>query len=102
MLKVVIKEPSKKPYVKEIEDELIVYQEIVGGYIEVFPFGGCLAICNEEGKFNNLEPNFPLYSAKTGAMVDMVVGNVIFINEGEDGDFASLNDEQVERILKSL
>lgn len=102
MLKVVIKEPNKKPYVKEIEDELSVYQDIVGGYIEVFLFGDCLAICNEEGKFNDLAPNFPLYSARTGEMIDMVVGNVIFINEGEDGDFASLNDEQVERILKSL
>lgn len=102
MFTVVIKEPNKKPYVKEIEDELSVYQDIVGGYIEVFLFGDCLAICNEEGKLNDLAPNFPLYSARTGEMVDMVVGTVIFINEGEDGDFASLNDEQVERILKSL
>ena len=33
IIKVLVKEPYKSPYVKEIEDKLKNLQEIVGGYI---------------------------------------------------------------------
>lgn len=98
MLTVIVKEPHKKPYIKEMEDLLENYQNIVGGYIEIFPFHNCLAICNEEGKFNNFKPNFPLYN-KNGEVIDIVVGNVIFINEREEGEFDSLSNEQIEDII---
>jgi hypothetical protein len=32
-IKVVVKEPLKTPYVKEIDDSLEIRQELVGGYI---------------------------------------------------------------------
>ena len=32
MITIVIKEPGKAPYSKEIEDDLEVYHQILGGY----------------------------------------------------------------------
>jgi hypothetical protein len=33
-IKILIKEPYKKPYIKEVQDELKAFKSIVGGYIE--------------------------------------------------------------------
>lgn len=90
-MKVVIKKVGREPEVVEIEDRLEVYQEIVGGYIEAFPFWeDILCICNEEGKFNGMLPNFRIPH-------DIIFGDVIFISaRGED--FAGLNEVQIEML----
>ena len=38
MITIVIKEPGKSPYSKEIEDDLEVYHQILGGYFEAVGF----------------------------------------------------------------
>ena len=45
-------EVGKKPYVKEIPNELEVMHELVGGYIETAPLiNGLIVVCNEEDTF---------------------------------------------------
>lgn len=89
-MKVVIKAPGRDPVRKEIENELHVLQEIVGGYIEHVSiykqgeewFG---MICNEEGKLLGLKPNFKPYT-------DVICGTVIFVGHTED-DFGDLPED---------
>ena len=63
-MKVLIVEQGKKPYVKDIENNLESMQKIVGGYIEtIYPFDdeNVVLVCNEEGKMNGLPLNRAIY-----------------------------------------
>ena len=88
-MKIVVKKAGEMPEVREIENELHVFNEIVGGYIEcVSVFDNIICVCNEEGKLKGLPPNFILHG-------DIIVGDVFFCAvNGED--FDSLSDEEVE------
>ena len=56
---VLIVEPGKEPYVKEIASGLESLQHEVGGYIEaIYPYEDPAAlVCNEEGKLESLPLN---------------------------------------------
>ena len=94
-MKVVVKKVGQKPEIKEIENELHAFQEIVGGYIECFNvFDNVLCVCNDEGKLQGLTPNF-IFNR------DIIVGDVFFVAAyGED--FASLNEEQIDLVMTIL
>ena len=51
-MKVLIVEPNKIPYEKNIENNLETLQEIVGGMIQItYPYEDLVGIvCNDEGK----------------------------------------------------
>ncbi|MBR2132557.1 MAG: DUF3846 domain-containing protein [Oscillospiraceae bacterium] len=53
-LTVLVIEPMKKPYVKEIDAGLRSLQEKVGGYIQaVYPWEEpCAIVCDDEAKLN--------------------------------------------------
>ena len=94
-MKIVVKKVGQKPEVKEIENELHVLQEIVGGYIECFDvIDNIVCICNEEGKLNGLPANF-IFGR------DVIVGDVFFCTAGEE-DFKSLDDCQVNFIMSIM
>jgi len=94
-IKAIILEPNKVPEVKVIQNELDILQTIVGGYIEVVREEGFDIIINEEGKLEDLEPNFKIYGGN-----DYIAGTVIFVGvDYENGEFASLTDEQIKFIL---
>lgn len=98
-IKVVMVEPGKKAKVTEIDNSLESLQEAVGGWIEAFyPWDDyvCL-LCNEEGKFNGMEPNRALRDG--GEVYDVVFGTFLVAGCGEE-DFESLTDEQAERYIK--
>lgn len=86
-MRVIYKEPGKDPAVKEIENDLVSLQALVGGLIEPVRLRkGLVLIMNEEGKLNGMSPNFYL-----PALGDMIVGPVVFT--GEDGEnFADVPD----------
>ncbi len=95
-MKVVVRKPGQNPERKEIENDLKVLQEIVGGLIEHITiykegedwFG---MLCNEEGKLIGLEPNFKLYT-------ETIVGTVVFV--GHDGeDFGDLPEDAYELLM---
>lgn len=74
-MRAIIKEPYKKAVIKEIEPGLKPLQNLVGGLIEnVYELEeqNINIWINEEGKLNDLAPNFLIYN-----MQDVVVGTAI-------------------------
>lgn len=88
VLKIEVGEPPK---IKEIPNELSGLQHEVGGLIEcVYLDDGSIAVVNEEGKLNGMEPN-----RKLGA--DIICGPFFICGDTLDGDFASLSEEQIQK-----
>lgn len=89
-IKILVVEPEKDPYIKEIENTLEALQDEVYGNIEVYSMeNGVDIILNEEGKIDNLPYN---------RFVDDDIFCGTFIIAGEkDGGTISLNDEQIKR-----
>ncbi len=59
-MRILVVEPTKDPYVKEIDGSLASMQAIVGGFIQaVEPFDdhNVLLLCNEEAKLLGLPEN---------------------------------------------
>ena len=84
-MNVLVVEPMKKPYTKEIDGSLESMQELVGGTIQaVYPFVDQVAlVCNDEGKLLGLTPNRLLKDAK-GEPYDMVCGTFFLVGLGEE------------------
>lgn len=97
-MKVVYREPGKSPEVREIDNDLKVLQELVGGYIETVRFNDITMIINEEGKLNGLPVNFLMVG---NGYAQAIVGPVIFCRS-EGFDFTSLKDEDIEMIQEAL
>ncbi len=101
MLKVLVKEPNKEPYIKEIEPELKNYQEIVGGLIECVEMPGVKNVdlyVNEEGKLDNLPGNFWLPEYE-----DCVVGTCYMVGyDPEECENVSITDKQIKECTKYI
>ncbi len=98
-IKILVVEPMKAPYVKEIEHTLRNLQAEVGGSIEaVYPFEDTVAIiCNEEGKLCGLKPNRALYYECN--IYDILHGTFFVAGIGEE-DFCSLTEGQIKLYTK--
>lgn len=96
---VAIKEPGKAIKIKIINNELEELQKLVGGYIEIVrPLQSeIVAILNDMGKIEGLEPNFYAFNKK-----DVLVGTVVFSKGSHKGDLKSLSSEDVFQIEKYL
>lgn len=94
---VLVVEPGRAPYVKEIDSGLKSLQSEVGGWIEaVYPFEEEVAlICNEEGKLSELPLNRALRS-DYGGVYDIIAGTFLIVGLGEE-DFCSLSDEYIKK-----
>lgn len=98
-MKILVVEPGKAPYVREIAHGLKAMQQVVGGPIQaVYPFQDSAAlVCHEEGKLLKLPLNRALRT-EDGTVYDMISGP--FFVCGLAGDsFASLTEEQVQRYM---
>lgn len=97
-ISVLIKEPGKDAYRKEIDNTLKSLQREVGGYIEAVTIADDLVlICDEEGKLNNKPANFAFCG-------DVFAGTVILAGADED-DFTSLpecTEELIELVSPQL
>lgn len=81
-----VKKPGEQVEFVNTTGELKELQNIVGGYVETFPFkNGIRCWCNEEGKIHNLPPNFYFCG-------DCIVGTVFFSRD-DDCDIASLTSD---------
>ena len=88
VLKIEVGEP---PEIKEISNELSSLQYEVGGLIEcVYLDDGSIAVVNEEGKLNGMAPNRRLGT-------DIICGPFFICGDTNDGDFASLSEEQIQK-----
>ena len=82
-MKVYIKEPNKKPELREVENDLKTLQKIVGGYIETVTFGNVVVLCDEEGRLN-WKPKNCVVISPSRMPVDFV-GTIVFVGyDGED------------------
>lgn len=99
-LSVLVVEPQKKPYAKEIGGDLKSLQHEVGGYIQaVYPFREPVAlICNEEGKLSGKALNRALRDEE-GQIYDVVAGTFLVAGLGKE-DFISLTPEQMEHFMQ--
>ena len=100
-MKVLVLEPKKAPYVKEI-DGYEDMKAIVGGWIETVEpdhrdDDDVVIVCNEEGKLMGLPLNRPLYYKDE--IFDVVCGTCFVTDCGEE-DFIGLTDEQIEYYAK--
>lgn len=102
-LKVITMEVGKQPELKVLEvksenDTYEIVSKAVGGYVEALRLSEtCTLWLNEEGKLNDLEPNFFLLD-RAGNRVDVVVGNVIFTGVDSEGYTVSLSEEDIKLI----
>lgn len=88
MIKVLKVDVGQAPIVKEIANELNALQAEVNGLIEcVYLDDGCIAVVNEEGKINGMEPNRRLGT-------DIICGPFFICGDTADGEFASLSEEE--------
>lgn len=96
-MKILVIEPEKAPYEKEIGDDIHDMQAIVGGCIEPIyfePKETAIAWCNDEFLLNGSQPN-------------RIVGNVLvhgtffvsgnYMNEYGEWDSCSLTDDQIKK-----
>ena len=87
---IAVKEPGEPWEIREVEDELKTYQDIVGGYIEEFrKVKDVCFFCNEEGKLLNLRPNIMVRGG------DLIVGTIFAVKVDDEGEFVSLTDNDL-------
>ena len=96
-LTVLVVEPMKEPYVKEIVPGLHSLQAEVGGDIATaYPFSDPVGlVCNDEGKLIGLELNRGLRD-EHGEIYDIMAGTFLVVGLGEES-FTSLTPEQVQK-----
>lgn len=95
---VLVVEPEKKPYVKEIESGLESLQREVGGYIQaVYPFNSpCAIVCDDEAKLNGKPLNRALRDDE-GHIYDVIAGTFLIVGLGEE-NFTSLSDKDMKEM----
>ena len=97
---VVIIEPQKEPYQKEMDNSLEAMQEIVGGWIESVGLervkrGARISlIMNEEGKMAGLPFNRKIND------LGILVGTIFITKHNSKGDTVSLSDEECKKYIK--
>ena len=91
----IIKCPGQPAFIRQIENTLTAFQQLVGGYIEiVYLPGKIIMVINEEGKLMNMKPNFRLGN-------DLIVGTAVFVSaDGEE--FAGLSERQENYIWRMM
>lgn len=99
-MKVLIVEPDKLPYLKDIRQDLSTYREIVGGSIQcTYPFEDMVGlVCNDEGKLEGLPLNRALRT-RDGNIYDIVAGTFFICGLSEE-DFTDLSDYQAAKFYE--
>lgn len=95
---VVVKEPGKAAERREINAGLEAMQAVVGGNIELVPWGGFDLFCHEDGRIIGLEPNVQL----PDTLPDPVLGPVFVSKANEEGETVSLNEAEVKAAITML
>jgi hypothetical protein len=94
-LTVLVVPVADKPYLKEVNNDLETFHELVGGYIEVVPTGeGFNMVCNEEGKIIGLEPNIQIHGG-----LDFISGQFIVCKNDAYGEFSSITQKEANEFL---
>ena len=104
-MNVLVIEPMRKPYAKEIDGKLESMQKIVGGLIQaIYPFEDetVALVCNEEGKLLGLPLNRALRD-ENGMIYDIIAGTFLICSAPPDSEnFESLSDEQMRKYMRKF
>jgi hypothetical protein len=102
-IKLLVIEPGKEGYVKEIDHTLENLQEVVGGYIQGISLEpGVEMICNEEGLPLKLEPNRRVVANMGNYQLDTIIhGTFCVVGMGGD-DYCSLSDEKIKEYTEKF
>lgn len=94
---VLVIEPMKEPYIKDIGTDLKSMQSAVDGDIQaIYPYDDLVAIvCNEEGKINGLPLNRAVYD-EDKTMIDIIAGTFLVTGLTED-NFGSLDADLIKK-----
>lgn len=94
---VLVVEPMKEPYIKDIGTDLKSMQSAVDGDIQaIYPYDDLVAIvCNEEGKINGLPLNRAVYD-EDKTMIDIIAGTFLVTGLTED-NFGSLDVDLIKK-----
>lgn len=91
MIRIIVVEPHKEPYLANIPDDYKTFQKIVNGTFEcLYPEQDTIIFCNDEAKLIGLEGN-----RKIG--VDIIAGTFFVAGDDHEGETISLTDEQIEK-----
>ena len=99
---VLVVEPLKEPYVKQIEPGYKSIQaEVDGTFQAIYPYDDPVAlVCNDEGKLLSMELNRGLRD-DTGSLYDIVAGTFLVVGLGEE-DFTSLSPELIQKYTEQF
>ena len=99
---VLVIEPGKKPYEKDIGSDLKSLQNAVGGYIQaVYPYDEPVGLLlDEESKLTGKELNRALRD-EGGDIYDVIAGTFLVVGLGEE-DFDSLSPELCEQFKEKF
>ena len=92
-MKVLVIEPHKKPYEKDVDHTLESLQGIVGGLIEPIYLDDAAIIVNEEGKINGLPFNRALRD-ENKRILDLLFGTVVICGLG-GGGFTDMHEQAI-------
>ena len=99
-INVLVVEPHKEPYMKEIDSGLSSLQKEVVGLIQaVYPYEDLVGIiCNDDGKINGLELNRAI-TDEDGKVIDIIAGTFLVAGLTDD-EFGSLSPELADKFSK--
>lgn len=99
---VLVVEPLKEPYVKQIDPGYKSMQaEVDGTFQAIYPYDDPVAlVCNDEGKLLGMELNRGLRD-DTGSLYDIVAGTFLLVGLGEE-DFTSLPTELIQKYTEQF
>lgn len=102
IITVLVVEPMKEPYTKEIGSDYKDMQKEVGGLIQAtYPYEDLVGIvCNDEGKVNGLPLNRAIYD-KGGEMIDIIAGTFLVVGL-EDDSFTSLDADMIKKFSEKF
>ena len=94
---VLVKRPGEAPVLELADNTLECFQELVGGYIETYPFSkNAVVVCNEEGKIEGLPYNCEMFG-------EIFVGTIVFVGvDGEEFTDFPVSVGNFKNIFKSL
>ncbi len=104
-MNVLVIEPMKEPYVKEMDGKLKTLQGFLGGLIQVlYPFEDehIALICNDEGKLLGLPLNRALRNSH-GEIYDIISGTFLICSAPPtSSNLESLSEEQIQKYIKKF
>lgn len=89
-IRIIYKEPGKAPEWRTVQNDLHVFQDLVGGYIAAVQWDNThYMVVNDEGKLQGLGHNFVWFEA-----ADAIAGPCFWVAIKSDG-FASITDDSL-------